>query len=198
MIAVLALSMLTVGGSSGASSPTKSERHADTTICTNAIDAHAKLTRSDVSACMSSSYHVSKCPSWSKVAFVKFGNVVEAIQSRHRSHSLGVSPGLAALGRACGTHTEIAATTTTTTTASTTTTTTTQPPPPTTAPPTTSSPPPPPTTVAPAGCYPIDDEGGCYEPGEYCRDDDHGTSGVAGDGKPITCEDNDGWRWEPT
>jgi hypothetical protein len=22
-------------------------------------------------------------------------------------------------------------------------------------------------------------------------------TGVAGDGETITCEDNDGWRWEP-
>ena len=40
----------------------------------------------------------------------------------------------------------------------------------------------------------MSDEGTCYEPGEYCRDDDHGTSGMAGDGEAITCEDNDGWR----
>jgi hypothetical protein len=69
--------------------------------------------------------------------------------------------------------------------------------PPTTAPPTTS----PPTTAAPAtasSCTPLSDEGTCYEPGEYCRDSDHGASGVAGDGESITCEDNDGWRWEPT
>jgi hypothetical protein len=52
-----------------------------------------------------------------------------------------------------------------------------------------------PTTAA--SCYPLSDEGTCYEPGEYCRDDDHGMSGVAGDGKSIVCEDNDGWRWEP-
>ena len=51
---------------------------------------------------------------------------------------------------------------------------------------------------APTGCYPISDEGTCYEPGEYCRDDDHGMTGVAGDGETITCEDNDGWRWEPS
>jgi len=50
---------------------------------------------------------------------------------------------------------------------------------------------------SPAGCHPISDEGTCYEPGEYCRNADHGISGVAGDGKAITCEDNDGWRWEP-
>ncbi len=55
------------------------------------------------------------------------------------------------------------------------------------------------TSVAPASCYPIDDEGGCYEPGEYCRDDDHGMSGRAGDGQVITCEYDDGhWYWEAT
>jgi cardiolipin synthase len=55
-----------------------------------------------------------------------------------------------------------------------------------------------PTTSPPtAGCTPIDDEGGCYEPGEYCRDDDHGTTGRAGDGQTITCEDENGtWYWE--
>ncbi len=51
-----------------------------------------------------------------------------------------------------------------------------------------------PTTAA---CTPIDNEGGCYEPGEYCRDDDHGTSGRAGNGQAITCEDENGtWYWE--
>ena len=63
----------------------------------------------------------------------------------------------------------------------------------------TTAPAPAPTRAAPttAGCHPLSNEGTCYEPGEYCRDDDHGTSGVAGDGKAIICEDNDGWRWEP-
>jgi hypothetical protein len=54
------------------------------------------------------------------------------------------------------------------------------------------------TSTAPASCYPLSDEGTCYEPGEYCRDADHGMSGVAGDGEAIICEDNDGWRWEPS
>ena len=45
--------------------------------------------------------------------------------------------------------------------------------------------------------YPLTNSGHCYEPGEYCRKSDHGASGVAGDGKKIICEDNDGWRWEP-
>ena len=59
-----------------------------------------------------------------------------------------------------------------------------------------SAPSPPPATTA--SCYPLSNEGTCYEPGEYCRDDDHGVTGVAEDGETITCEDNNGWRWEPT
>lgn len=62
---------------------------------------------------------------------------------------------------------------------------------------TTLAPPPNSSPPAPAGCHPLSDEGTCYEPGEFCRDSDHGVTGVAGDGKTITCEDNDGWRWEP-
>ncbi len=55
---------------------------------------------------------------------------------------------------------------------------------------------PPPATAS--SCYPFSDEGTCYEPGEFCRDNDHGMTGVAGDGETITCENNDGWRWEPS
>ena len=69
------------------------------------------------------------------------------------------------------------------------------------APATSAAPPPaaqPSAASAPTGCYPISDEGTCYEPGEYCRDDDHGMTGLAGDGETIICEDNDGWRWEPS
>jgi len=62
--------------------------------------------------------------------------------------------------------------------------------------PTTQAPPAP--SPTPAGCHPLSDEGTCYEPGEFCRDSDHGVTGVAGDGETITCEDNDGWRWEPS
>jgi hypothetical protein len=54
-----------------------------------------------------------------------------------------------------------------------------------------------PPTPTPTGCYPLTDSGSCYEPGEYCRVSDYGTSGVAGDGEAITCEYNNGWRWEP-
>lgn len=56
----------------------------------------------------------------------------------------------------------------------------------------------PPASAAPASCHPLTNGGNCYEPGEYCRDADQGASGVAGDGEAITCEDNDGWRWEPS
>ena len=59
------------------------------------------------------------------------------------------------------------------------------------------APPAPPASTAPASCYPLSNEGHCYEPGEFCRASDHGATGVAGDGKAIKCEDNDGWRWEP-
>ena len=62
------------------------------------------------------------------------------------------------------------------------------------------APPPAPTSAAappPASCYPLTNGGKCYEPGEYCRTSDRGTSGVAGDGEKIICEDNNGWRWEP-
>ena len=63
--------------------------------------------------------------------------------------------------------------------------------------PATSAPPAPPTTKAAVSCYPLTNGGNCYEPGEYCRNSDHGMSGVAGDGEAIICEYKDGWRWEP-
>jgi hypothetical protein len=50
----------------------------------------------------------------------------------------------------------------------------------------------------PPACTPVTQRGKCYEPGEFCRKIDHGASGVAGDGQPITCENNNGWRWEPS
>lgn len=57
-----------------------------------------------------------------------------------------------------------------------------------------------PTTTATASlrsCTPLSNEGTCYEPGEFCRNSDHGVTGVAGDGETIACKDNNGWRWEP-
>ena len=66
-------------------------------------------------------------------------------------------------------------------------------PPPLPAPKTTAPAPPPP----PSGCYPKASTGNCYEPGEFCPHADAGMRGVAGDGKAIICEDNNGLRWEP-
>jgi hypothetical protein len=51
-------------------------------------------------------------------------------------------------------------------------------------------------TVATASCRPLTNSGRCYEPGEFCRATDHGITGLSGDGKTITCKNNNGWRWE--
>jgi hypothetical protein len=57
---------------------------------------------------------------------------------------------------------------------------------------------PPPSSAAPAGCYPTAPSGNCYEPGEYCPTADAGMSGVAGDGKTITCVMESGrYHWHP-
>lgn len=64
--------------------------------------------------------------------------------------------------------------------------------------PTTPAPPPPSSASTPAGCYPKTPSGNCYEPGEFCSSAEHGETGVAGDGKTITCENTDPgstWHW---
>lgn len=63
----------------------------------------------------------------------------------------------------------------------------------------TASPPAPSSPPSPAAlsCYPLSNEGTCYEPGEYCRTSDAGMTGIAGDGEKIICENNNGLRWEP-
>ena len=76
----------------------------------------------------------------------------------------------------------------------------------TTAPPTTAAPTTvttsPPTTAAPAAptssCSPVASSGNCYQAGEYCPNADHGMSGTTASGEAIICEDNNGWRWEPS
>lgn len=57
---------------------------------------------------------------------------------------------------------------------------------------------PPPSSATSAGCHPLTSGGKCYAPGEYCPSSDHGATGVAGNGEAITCENNKGWRWEPS
>lgn len=68
--------------------------------------------------------------------------------------------------------------------------------PPTSAPKPKATPPPEPTQTS-TDCSPKTSSGNCYEPGEYCSVADHGMTGVAGNGEPIICENNNGWRWEP-
>ena len=57
----------------------------------------------------------------------------------------------------------------------------------------------PPSSAQPAGggsCHPTTPSGNCYEPGEFCSAAEHGETGVAGDGKTITCaQDGSYWRW---
>lgn len=60
-----------------------------------------------------------------------------------------------------------------------------------------SAPPPSSAPPVPAGCHPTTSSGNCYEPGEFCPHADAGMTGVAGDGKAITCELTGGYyRWE--
>jgi hypothetical protein len=76
--------------------------------------------------------------------------------------------------------------------------------PPTTAPPVTSPPvtsPPataPASQAAPTTCSPVAASGNCYSAGEFCSNADHGLNGTTASGEAITCEDNNGWRWEPS
>jgi hypothetical protein len=94
--------------------------------------------------------------------------------------------------------TPVAPVTGTTTTAPRATTATQPPPPPATTPPATTPPVTTPPVTTPSGCHPLSSGGNCYKAGELCSAADHGLTGVAGNGETITCEDNDGWRWEPT
>jgi hypothetical protein len=60
------------------------------------------------------------------------------------------------------------------------------------------APPAPSPSGQPAGgsCHPTTPSGNCYEPGEFCSAAEHGETGVAGDGKTITCaQDGSYWRW---
>jgi hypothetical protein len=79
-----------------------------------------------------------------------------------------------------------------------------QPPSPPSSPPPSSAPPEPAPQPSPSPthrpvCYPHNSSGDCYTEGEFCPFDEHNQSGVAADGKPITCEENmkQLWLWEP-
>lgn len=197
-VGVLVLSGLTLGAPSvaSASSPL-TQKHIRTVNCTRTATGHKKVTKIEVTTCTSSSLKVRHlCPKGSMTIFVDLHDRTYALRVGRSPERLAKQYGMGTITQVCGYSKSVpvpAPLTTSPTTApapapSTTT----------TAPPTTVPPPPPTTTAAAPSCTPLSDEGTCYEPGEYCRDSDHGASGVAGDGESITCEDNDGWRWEPT
>jgi hypothetical protein len=169
-------------------------RASQTAHCVNGVAKNAKVTKSVVNACEGSSLKVTHlCPKGSSTIFVIVHYRTYALRIGHKPERLAKQFGMGAISEACG-NSKIAVPTTTAAPNPPTTVPTTVPAP---APSTTTQPPPPPTTAAPASCHPLTDGGNCYEPGEYCRNSDHGVTGVAGDGQTITCEDNNGWRWEP-
>lgn len=199
MMAVMAFAAGTP--SSGAVAPSKSERSANTARCEKVAKGHSKVTASDLSICKVSSVKLGgHCPTGSHVVLVRVSNKFYALARGRKPFDIGTQPGMGTFNRACGpgvTPTPLAPAVVPQTTTSTvsppipppTTTTTTRPPTPTTT--TTLAPAPTPTTE---GCY-IDPEGNCYRAGEYCPDSLHGQT-VQGESGPITCEENNGWRWE--
>jgi hypothetical protein len=198
-VLLLVLGGLTLGSLSAASaSSAGAQKHLHTVRCTSTATGHKKITKGEVTTCSSSSLKVTHpCPQGSSTIFVVVHNRTYALRVGRSPERLAKQYGMGTITQACGVPTaaSVAPTTTATTIAPAPAPTTTTVPPP---PPTTVPPPPPPTTATPASCHPLTDGGNCYEPGEFCRASDHGVTGVAGDGKAITCEDNGGWRWEPT
>jgi hypothetical protein len=197
---LLLLSGITVGAPLVASASTETQKQAHTVRCTSAATGHKRVTKAGITACSSSSLKVTHpCPTGSSAIFVVVRKTTYALQAGHSPKRLPKQYGMGTTTQLCGVSGAVPAPAAAPTTATTaapapvpTTTTTAPPPPPTTAPA------PPPTTAAPTSCHPLTNGGNCYSPGEYCRDSDHGATGVAGDGESITCADNNGWRWEPS
>ena len=195
LLVVSGLALTTPLAASASSAGT--QKHAHTVRCTSVATGHKKVTKAGITACSSSSLKVTHpCPTGSTIFVVNKGTTY-ALRSGAKPIRVPKQASLIALNKACGLSTTPttaaqALPAPTTTTLPPTTTTTVPPPPP------TAAPAPPPTAAAPASCHPLTNGGNCYSPGEYCRESDHGVSGVAGNGETITCEDNDGWRWEPT
>ena len=172
------------------------QKHLQTVRCTRTVTGHQTISKNQVASCNASSLRVTHpCPKGSSTIFVVVHNRTYALRVGHSPERLAKQYGMGTITQACGIPVAAPATptTTATTAAPASIPTTTAPPPPTTAPT-----PSPSTTSAPASCYPLTDGGNCYQPGEYCRNSDHGATGRAGDGETIVCQDNNGWRWEPT
>ena len=170
-----------------------------TAHCVAGVVNNTKVTKSSIRVCEASSVKLTHpCPKGSSTIFVVVHHKNYALRMGHKPVHLAKQIGPGVISQACGSSVQVVPVPTTEApiAPAPTTTTTVPPPPPTTT--TQPPPPPPPTTAAPTSCHPLTDGGNCYEPGEYCRASDHGVTGVAGDGATITCEDNNGWRWEPT
>jgi hypothetical protein len=169
--------------------------------CSKATTGHSNLTKANVTDCRSAALVQLRCDSGPSIGIVKVKGVAYALRQGSRPLRMGNNYRVVQLAKLCISPPP-APTTTTTVPPTTTTTTVTVPPtttpptaPPTTAPPTTS---PPPTAAPASSCSPTASSGNCYSAGEYCSNADHGVSGTAGNGEAITCEDNNGWRWEPS
>ena len=193
LTAALVLSLAILPALASGAAATKAPLTPQTARCVHVIQHKGKVSVATILYCESSTLSVTHpCPSGSTTVFVTWHSRTYALTTNRRPNELPKQYGMGTISHSCAHRSTtpspvpVAAPLDTTTSQS--------PLPTTTVPP----PPPPPTTAPAASCTPLSDEGTCYEPGEYCRDSDHGASGVAGDGEPITCQDNDGWRWEPT
>ena len=196
LIGVLAIASVMPIAVSTTLAAAAASKTSQTAHCVGGVVKRTKVTMSAIRVCEGSSVKVSHpCPKGSSTIFVVVHHQNYALRVGHKPEHLAKQFGMGTISQSCG-HSTPSATVPSTAApvAPPPTTTTTVPPPP----PPTTVPPPPPTTAAPASCHPLTDGGNCYEPGEFCRDSDHGATGVAGDGETITCENNDGWRWEPT
>lgn len=170
------------------------------TRCSKATTGRANLTKTNVADCRATVLVQLRCDSGPSIGIVKVNGVAYALRQGSRPLRMGNNYRVIQLAKLCIAPAPPTTTTSTTTTIPPTTTTVTVPP--TTTPPTVPPNTTPPTTAPPApqpaaACTPMTDGGNCYEPGEYCRNSDHGASGTAGNGEAIVCSDNNGWRWEP-
>lgn len=173
--------------------------------CTKAITARSTISKANMADCRSAILVQLRCDSGTSIGIVKVKGVAYVLRQGSRPVRIGNNYRVAQLQKVCTSPAPTTTTTVTTTTVTVPPTTTTAPPPaptttPPTSPPATVPPPtsPPPTAAPVTACSPMTSSGNCYSAGEFCSNADHGVSGVAGNGEAITCEDNNGWRWEPS
>jgi hypothetical protein len=169
---LLALPAMASATSASASTSTMSRSvSASHALCVKYARGHGKLILPEIVDCrIGVTFEGKYCPGGTQIVIVKVGKVNYSLRRGFRPVKVGSDKELARARHFCGVPEKPRSVITTTTTSLPPTTTTS---PPTTVPPTTLPPPPPSTTVpvtappivAPAGCSPIDDEGGCYEPG---------------------------------